>query len=213
MPTWTAAEVKKVLVAIRRTRMEPASLLALHGLRRGEIAGLRWQDVGAATITIATTRISVDGAATVSTPKTERGVRTLPLTPPLKRALAEARKARASERLQLGPAYMESGYVVVDEAGAPLHPDTLTSRWAAVIAAAGVRRIRLHDARHTCGTLLHLAGEPTAVISGWLGHSSHALTMRVYVHSQDDALRDAGETLATLMGGRSDSGVTSRRAR
>ena len=55
--------------------------------------------------------------------------------------------------------------------------------------------IRLHDARHTCGTLMYLRGVPTAVISAWLGHSCPAFTMRTYVHSQDPALLNAGPVL------------------
>ena len=54
---------------------------------------------------------------------------------------------------------------------------------------------RLHGCRHTCGTLMHLRGVQTAVISAWLGHASARFTMGVYVHSQTDALRDAGQTL------------------
>ncbi|MGW5387606.1 tyrosine-type recombinase/integrase [Nocardia sp. NPDC003963] len=59
---------------------------------------------------------------------------------------------------------------------------------------AGVRRIRLHDARHTCGTLMHLQRVPIAVIAEWLGHADSAFTMRTYVHSQDDALVSAAGT-------------------
>jgi integrase len=82
-----------------------------------------------------------------------------------------------------------------DEAGGRLHPDTVSDRWDQLVATAKVRRLRLHDARHTCGTLMHLEGVPTAVIAAWLGHSSPAFTMRTYVHSQHDALRGAADVL------------------
>lgn len=59
--------------------------------------------------------------------------------------------------------------------GTYVHP--LTSRWARMLKAAGVRHIRFHDARHTCGTLMHLQDVPIAVISAWLGHASKAFTM------------------------------------
>jgi integrase len=131
-------------------------------------------------------------------PKSERGKRTLPLTKALSRAFRDHRKRQAVERLAVGAAYEDSGYVVVDEIGRPLHPDTLTDRFDRLVAGAGVRRIRLHDARHTCGTLMHLGGEPVAVISAWLGHSSPAFTMRTYVHSQDDALRGAAARLDSV---------------
>ena len=71
-----------------------------------------------------------------------------------------------------------------DEAGRPYHPDTLSDYWRKLCAEAKVPSIRLHDARHTCGTLMHMQGVPIAVISQWLGHADPAFTMRTYVHSQ-----------------------------
>ncbi|MGI8869473.1 MAG: site-specific integrase [Mycobacteriales bacterium] len=200
MQTFTAPEVRTVLDAAGADRMEVTWRLALSGLRRGEVCGLRWDavDLAAKTLTIRETRVSVDGHVASSAPKTERGRRILPLTAPLLDALRRARKMQAAERLALGAAYVDSGYVVVDEAGRPLHPDTVSVRWAALLRRAGVRSIRLHDARHTCGTLMHLDGVPVAVIAAWLGHADGAFTMRTYVHSQDDALRHAAERLTIV---------------
>jgi integrase len=62
-----------------------------------------------------------------------------------------------------------------------------------------VGRIRLHDARHACGTALHLRGVPMAVIAKWLGHTDPSITARIYAHSQDDALRDAARTLPSVV--------------
>jgi hypothetical protein len=59
--------------------------------------------------------------------------------------------------------------------------------------------IRLHDARHSCGTALHLRGVPLAVIAKWLGHADAATTARIYAHSQDDALRAAGQSLGGVV--------------
>jgi integrase len=49
---------------------------------------------------------------------------------------------------------------------------------------AGIERVRLHDARHSCATLMHLHQVPIAVIAAWLGHASAAFTLSVYAHSQ-----------------------------
>ena len=197
--TYTAAEVKQVLATARADRLEVAWHLALYGLRRGEIAGLRWSavDFGNRRLTINLGRVSVDGQARESTPKTARSNRTLPLTDDLVTVLERAQRKQDVEREKVGKAYRRSGFVVVDEVGRALHPETLSTRWDALVAAAGVRRIALHDARHTCGTLLHLQGVPIAVISQWLGHATADFTMRTYVHSQDDALAAA----AVVMGG------------
>ena len=198
--TYTRSEVHKVLDAARDDRLEHAWHLALSGLRRGEVCGLRWADIDlrARTLTIVENRVTADGAALTSEPKTEAGKRTLPLTEPLVKVLRRAKRRQAAEQLAAGAMYVDTGYLVVDEIGRRLHPDTVSDRWDQLVAAAGVRRIRLHDARHTCGTLMHLEGVPTAVIAAWLGHASPAFTMRTYVHSQHHALRHAADVLGSV---------------
>ena len=89
--------------------------------------------------------------------------------------------------------------MAVTEAGEPYTPDTLTRMWHKMATAAGVRQIRLHDARHSCGTALHLRGVPLAVIAKWLGHADAETTARIYAHSQDDALRAAGVSLGGVV--------------
>ena len=97
-----------------------------------------------------------------------------------------------------GPTYERSGYVVVDPLGRRYHPDTVSDYWAAACAKAGVKRIRLHDARHTCGTLMHLEHNvPVAIISAWLGHADTAFTMRTYVHNQPEKLALAAESISS----------------
>jgi integrase len=105
----------------------------------------------------------------------------------------------AEERLALGAAHADSGYVAVNEIGQPYTPDTLTRMWRKLTESAGVRPIRLHDARHSCGTALHLRGVPLAVIAKWLGHADASITARIYAHSQDDALRAASATLGQVV--------------
>jgi len=87
--------------------------------------------------------------------------------------------------------------VAVNEWGIPNRPEWYSDQFRELSKAAGLPVIRLHDARHTCGTLMHLRGVPTAVISKWLGHATASFTMATYVHSQDDALVAAGAMYAT----------------
>lgn len=215
-PTYTEAEVRRVLEVAAADRNGHAWHLALSGLRRGEIGGLRWSDVDldAGLLTVANNRVSVNGKPVESDPKSEDSGRTLPLTPTLKVELRAARKRQAAERLALGEAYGPGTHVVVNEAGQSYHPDTLTDYWDRITRVAEVRRIRLHDARHTCGTLMHLQGVPIAVIAEWLGHADSAFTMRTYVHSQNDALVSAAGTLEALVAKRDKNGnPPSRRKR
>jgi integrase len=200
--TYTPKQVKRVLRAIREDRNRHAWHLALSGLRRGEIGGLRWTniDLVAKTLTIGPTRISVDGKAVEQDcAKSEDSERTLPIPDPLLVELKAAKKRQASEKLTLGAAYADLGYVVCNEAGQPHHPDTLSKMWAKAIAKAGAPHIQLHCARHTCGTTMHLQNVPAAVIAAWLGHADISFTMRTYVHSKPDALAAGAQTLTRVV--------------
>ena len=206
--TFTPAELQKVLNHINGDRYAVAWQLALAGLRRGEVAGLRWTDIDldARTLEICSTRLRFGKHLVEDTPKSRAGRRTLPIPDHLAAALRAARAMQAADRLALGEDYMASGYVVVDEAGVSLSPHALTSRWARMLKATGVRHIPFHDARHTCGTLMHLQDVPIAVISAWLGHSSKAFTMATYMHAQPEALSTVAQSFARVVTNRGNSG-------
>ncbi len=191
--TYTEQEVGKLLAAFATDRLGHAWELALAGLRRGELAGLRWADVDldAKTLTIGNNRTSAGGATVEGDTKTVTSARTLPLPPRLVTVLKAARVRQAAERLAVGPAYGSGLYVVSNELGEPYAPPVLSGRWQAAVKAAGVRHIKLHGARHTAATLMHLQGVPIAVVAAWIGHKDASLTMRVYAHSQNDALKAA----------------------
>jgi integrase len=202
MQTYTPDEIRLVLRAADKDRNGHLWYLALSGLRRGELAGLRWSDVdlGAGELTVVRKRVQAGAGNVVEgDPKTLSSRRTLPLDEGLVGVLRRASVRYAQERLALGAAHADSGYVAVNEIGQPYTPDTLTRMWHKLTKSAGVRPIRLHDARHSCGTALHLRGVPLAVIAKWLGHADASITARIYAHSQDEALRDAGKSLGAVV--------------
>lgn len=202
MATYTPDEIRRVLRAADKDRNGHLWYLALSGLRRGEIAGLMWSDIdlGAGTLTVARNRVQAGAGNVVEgDPKTLSSRRTLPLDDGLVSVLKRASARYAQERLALGAVHTDSGYVAVNEAGQPYTPDALTRMWRKLAKAAGVRPIRLHDARHSCGTAMHLRGVPIAVIAKWLGHCDPATTARLYTHSQDDALKAAGQSLGAVV--------------
>ncbi|WP_255495061.1 site-specific integrase [Nocardia sp. GTS18] len=163
---------------------------------------MRWSDIdlNAKTLTISNNRVMAGtGVVVDNEPKTRSSRRTLPLTDQLAIELKAAKARTTAERLALGKVWEGSGYVVVDELGRAVSPDKLTRAWNRAVTKAGVSRIRLHDARHTCGTLMHLNRVPLAVISAWLGHTDAAFTLKTYAHSQRAALDDAAATYGALV--------------
>jgi integrase len=201
MATYTPKEIGAVLRAADKDRNGHLWYLALSGLRRGEIAGLRWSDIDFtdATLSIASNRVQVGSVVVENAPKTRSSRRTLPLDAGLVAVLKRASARQSQERLALGVDYANTGYVAVNKAGEPYTPTTLNDLWHQLTTAAGVRPIRLHDARHSCGTAMHLRNVPMAVIAKWLGHADASITARIYAHSQDDALLAASATLGEVM--------------
>jgi integrase len=187
---WTEDEAVTFLASVADDRVFALWRLVLStGMRRGELCGLRWQDVDldAGTVTVASTRV-VARLVVTGPPKTTSGERVVALDADTVRALRSWRGRQASERLAAGEAWHDSGLVFVDELGRPPHPETVTRWWREAIERAGVRPIRLHDARHTAATVLLRAGVPVKVVSQRIGHADVAVTMRIYQHvtAQDD---------------------------
>jgi integrase len=116
-------------------------------------------------VTIPRTRIMVDAVVCESGPKTDKGHRALPLPDALARVFKRAHQRQTQDRPLLGVDHLEGGYVVADRGGSPMHPETLGLAWARLLTRAGARQLRLHDARHTRGTVRHLRGVPVAVIA------------------------------------------------
>ena len=197
--TFTPDQVRTVLGGIADDRNRHAWHLALARLRRGEIAGQRWADIDLEkrTLRIGATRVDVGGRALdQGEPKTANAGCVLPIPDALLAELNAAKTRQATEKLVLGEAYTGRGYVVCNEAGEPYHPSTLSTLWQAAIRNLDVPQIRLHDARHTCATLMHLQGVPIALVAAWLGHADVSFTLRTYVHAQPEALAVAARSFA-----------------
>lgn len=204
MVSWTAEQARTFLEATRDDRLAAAwALLLTRGVRRGELAGLRWAnvDLDAGVLRIAETRISVAGKATASSPKTASGRRTIPLDDALVALLRRHRATQAQEQLVAGAAYDRRGYLVADELGRPYHPDWISDRFEQLQSALDLPRIRLHDCRHTAASLMLGAGVATKVVSDLLGHASPTITLTTYAHVLPGMAEEAGAQLsAALLG-------------
>ena len=146
MQVWSPAQLRTFLTHVRDDRLYAAWMLfATTGMRRGEVAGLRWVDVdlAAGRVTPRKPRVEVNYKVHVSEPKTAKGKRSLALDPATAAALREHRARQAEERLMVGPGWQDSGLVFTWGDGRPLHPERF-SRWFERLAReAGLPKIRL----------------------------------------------------------------------
>lgn len=195
--TLSAEHVSHLLEATVDDPMHVGWRLALFGLRRGEVLALRWDsiDFHSGTLSVTSSRLATAGGPTIAAPKTDSSNRTLPLTDDLAAALRRERIRQDRTQTLLGSKWPESGLVVVDELGYPPHPDTFSHRWSRMLVDCGLPRVRLHGARHTCATLMHMSNVPAAVIAAWLGHTDSIFTLSVYTHSTGIELTKAARTL------------------
>ena len=190
----TVAQARQLLEAVKGDRWEALYrvLLAL-GLRRGEVLGLRWQDVdldiGMLRVTGALQRI--DHKLERTAPKTAKSARVLPLPATLVSALRQHQQRQASQRARKGTLWDEHGYVFPSARGTPMEPGNLNRHFAKLLKRAGLPRMRVHDLRHSCASALVAEGIHPKVISQILGHASIDITMDLYAHVFDETQREA----------------------
>lgn len=204
--TYTPEQVKKLLKSVIKTEDAVMCLLSLLGLRRSEIAGMRWSSVDFDAGTICVERlvtVSSAGVADRKRTKTPASQRGLPMPKVLVRVLTETRSRARRDRLAAGSAWRgeEDGHLYRQPLGQRYHPRTVNSRWDAALDQAGLPHIRLHDGRHTAATVLHIDGAPAAIVAAWLGHASAATTMRIYTHAQHQELLKAASQFDGMFGG------------
>lgn len=202
---FTADEAKAVLAAAKGIRNGARWTVALAvGLRQSEALGLQWRDLNLATGTLSVQRglHRVRGQGLVyEAPKADRSRRTLHLPQPLVEALKEHRTAQQKERLAAGPEWEDHDLVFAQVTGRPIDKKADWTAWKALLKQAGVRYIRLHDARHTAATLLLTAGVHPRVVMELLGHSQMRTTTDTYSHVMPALAKEAADKLgATLWG-------------
>lgn len=188
---WSQKEARRFLAEATGDRWYLVyRVLLVAGLRRGEVLGLRWDDVDmeAGLLRVDQQLVLVNGKTVAGPPKSRSGHRTVALDPDTIDLLAQVHN---SDR---------TGYVFCAEDGGPLDPAAVSRHFSVLCRQVGVPVIRLHDLRHTSASLGLAAGESLFEVSRRLGHSSIRITADTYSHTCPDASRRAAERLAAALG-------------
>jgi len=191
-------QIKQVLELAKGTNVYLIALLALTvGVRRGELAGLKWKhiDFVSHTITICDNRVHGDGEVIEKTPKSMAGIRTLTVGEEVISALSEAKLAYDTAKTKRGSSFHDEGYVIHKEDGSPYHPDSLTTMWNRFTKKNGLDHIRLHDLRHTNATAMIQAGVSPKVVQHRLGHADVSITLNTYTHVLPCMDQDAADKI------------------
>lgn len=218
-------------VADRRNGVRWSVALSL-GLRQGEALGLKWADLNLEAETVVVRRAlrretgrhgcepddagqptcwskqggrcpeRTQGGLVARTPKNNKS-RTIPLPPGLVSLLAAHKAAQAAERLMAGFLWTEDHWMFATEFGAPIDPRYDWGEWKKVLAEAGVRDARVHDARHTAATLLLANGVDTRTLMDLLGWTEYRTAQR-YAHVIDPMRREAMARMGGVLFGQAE---------
>jgi len=190
-------EIVRFIEAAKSDRLHALFILAATtGLRRGELLGLRWQDVDlkAGTITVTQTQKKIGETITFGPTKTKASQRLVVLPDIALESLNRWRIEQAEERLAIGEAWAHPELVFTTAIGTPVHPKNMLDRnFKRVLEAAGLPRIRFHDLRHSAATLMLAQGVNPKVLQEVLGHSQIQVTLNIYAHVLREQKKEAAQ--------------------
>ena len=203
-------EINTLFDIIQSHPLEVAiKLAAFYGLRREEIIGLKWTAIdfenNTLTIQHTVTECNLDGKhieVASDTAKTDSSLRTMPLVTNFREMLLAKKEKQEHYRKLCGRSYCKEylDYIFVNEMGERWKPRYLSDGFKRILEQNGLRRIRFHDLRHTCASLLLANNVPMKKIQDWLGHSDFSTTANIYAHLDYQSKISSAEAMLTGLG-------------
>lgn len=196
----TLEQIQQLLAAVEGHRLAALFKLALAtGMRRGELLGLKWQDIDFAKGTLQVRRVftripsRLPGKGYVEAePKTQRSRRTIIIAPIALEALKEHCARRLDEKERAGASWQEHDFVFCTPLGTHLNPTRdMLDLLKVFLKQSGLPEIRFHDVRHSSATLLLSLGVHPKVVQEILGHSQISMTLDIYSHVLPSMHQDA----------------------
>jgi integrase len=198
----TIEEVKRLLNTYSGTYLGARLHIALIcGLRQGESLGLTWDavDLDAKTIKVKRQVQIVNGVQVFTDLKTEKSSRLIALTEETTAALRSHLSLVGQLKERAESQWVENNLVFPDGFGNFRSPKTDYAEWKKALKLCGIAPKRLHDARHTAATLMYSQGVGIETISRALGHSTSAITSKLYVHNSVEPQKVAAEAMNKLL--------------
>ena len=203
MQTWDKYELTRFLDTAKVGPYYALFHTALFtGMRRSELLGLQWGNIDFIFSQIYVTRSLhhlKDGSYVFTQPKSAKSRRTIALSPSAILTLGEHKVKQEAIRASLGIPLKDDDLVFSTLEGKPLRPNTITRAWTILAARAGVKVIRLHDARHTHASLMLKAGVHPKIVQERLGHASIQITLDTYSHVAPGLQQAAAEGFDKLV--------------
>ena len=205
-------QVQKLLAVTQGHHMEALFKLALAtGMRRGELMGLKWQDIdfnkGVLQVRRILSRIptKLPGKGyEEAEPKTQKSKRSIIIAPIALEALKQHRLRQLEAKLKAGSLWQEHDYVFCTSVGTHLNPSKdILDQLKLLLKKAGLPDIRFHDLRHSTATLLLSVGVHPKVVQEILGHSQISMTLDVYSHVLPSMQQEAIGKLDRVLQGES----------
>lgn len=192
-------EANRLVEAARGDRLEALWLVAVStGLRMGEVLGLQWSDVDVdrreLRVTKSLQRLPGKGLVLTET-KTRRSRRSIVLPFTVTEALRRHRTQQNTDRLQAGEGWLGGEFVFSTGRGTPIDGRDLGRSFKRLLREAHIERMRFHDLRHSCASLLLAQGISPRVVMETLGHSRIAVTMDTYAHVMPALQREAADAM------------------
>lgn len=202
VPTFTPGQAHAFVAAVRGDRLEALYTVALAlGVRQGEALALRWVDVDLerATVRVNGTLQRVNGKLVVTEPKTQQSRRTIALPDAVVQVLRLHAARQAMERHDAGRHWQENGYVFATPRGRPQERSHVHQHLQELLDRAGLPRMRFHDLRHCCASLLLTQNVHPKIVQDLLGHSQISMTMDTYSHVLPQTRREAASRMDDLL--------------
>lgn len=199
-------EIQQILYCAKGTDLFfPIYLLINTGMRRGELLGLRWQDVHIDNefkypfIKVCQTRIDVSGHEVIDTPKSKNSRRTIFLSESAREQFLSYQVWCKKTLLKQGKTICPEDYVIIRSDGNIDSPDNFSKRWRNFLKKNKIKRLKLHCLRHTCATMLLKQNVDVKTISTRLGHADTTLVLNTYGHTLDSMSHEAAEKIDNVL--------------